>query len=915
MSKKNYRFFAVSALAVLFACVAVLLSLSPVRRADAATVTATTFTDDFSREDLSDKWLRNDFAFAQSTHYAMRFDNHGSYGAAVFYKGYTVHGDCTIRFDFRQTDIRANATTGQWFAFLFGGNDASAHFRGCNAALLCDRRPYTQLMDDTDGTTEGLGNTTYDDHAKYRQSITAAAMDEAVYTVEITLTRMNKVREADGENLYALSMAYYKKGSAPVSPQILYDDVAADGYFGFSVMANATYDISDFKIYEEDTVVVSEDFADKAGGKGATIVTSKENAVWKTCNFSASRLFTYYDARIDLHAAQNGLMLGDYRIKIDKKSEISYTLSYAAEIESLPENAAFGLALGLARSATSGVQNEFIGIEGCAENAFRFVHIKNGALTEASGAFSSSSLIQADAVPVTLTAYYDGRVTLRVGSYAASFTGVTTGGYFGLATRGEKAGVCIRSLKLLENTYTVSSAENRGIDFKGVKETVEEDFTYRQRFVDESKWFLGQNVSLPRFFSDTNDYVSFNDSNEASFFGAKQIYTEFIARFTVTIAQNAADSVGAYLGLSFGKTTRADAAADCASVMFGKTSSGMVLQALGCSIVGTTAKTVRQPDGLDFWSSDDWSANPVSYRVMVVVRGGKAYVYYAPSDAAETEMETPRAVLYGMETTRGYVTVSAYGGATFYLNEYSVTNIAHAASAASTEDPESDRLDFFSGAQYTGTGKGTTRGGVLSLGPASSITTKSKFTSLLAFLELCGAAGDGVTIRLGESYIRLNGDGGVYSNMTKIKGGDAMPFSKLSSGGTMMLEAVGETVALSVIAADTPPSLLEEPLVVFKTARRTAAVPLSIETGNSAVLSLSEVRLYTRKSRIEIKAENWTHDLEWPQKNAPTAIGSEAKTGCGAAVATSALIPAALLIAAGVASLRMGKKKGGKTHA
>ena len=59
---------------------------------------------------------------------------------------------------------------------------------------------------------------------------------------------------------------------------------------------------------------------------------------------------------------------------------------------------------------------------------------------------------------------------------------------------------------------------------------------------------------------------------------------------------------------------------------------------------------------------------------MVVVRGGTANVYFAPEDSPE-QMNILRARLTGL-STYGFVGVVGYNGASFHLNDFSVTNIA-----------------------------------------------------------------------------------------------------------------------------------------------------------------------------------------------------------------------------------------------
>ena len=80
-------------------------------------------------------------------------------------------------------------------------------------------------------------------------------------------------------------------------------------------------------------------------------------------------------------------------------------------------------------------------------------------------------------------------------------------------------------------------------------------------------------------------------------------------------------------------------------------------------------------EGMDFWSSEDVSKNPVTYNVMIVVRGGKANVYCAASTAPATEMSVLRAQLTGFESY-GFVAAAGRDGATFRLNDFSVVNTA-----------------------------------------------------------------------------------------------------------------------------------------------------------------------------------------------------------------------------------------------
>lgn len=917
MSKKA-KYIGLSAIFGICAFGFGVLTIPQTKKVNAATLSGTVFEETFSSKTLSDKWIKNDFSIGEGSYYSMRFDNQTSYGAAMLYTDYEIHDDCTISFDFRQSNVNAENASANWFGVLFGYDDDSAHFTGGNAVLLSYGKSLTQLMDDGDGKSEKLVATSYNDHSKYSTSFLADATDKT-YTVELVLTYTG-TRYSDGESLYRVDAYYYEKtGERPLVPKYTYKSIAADGYFGFSAMASAVLDISDLKITEGDQTVVSENFQ-KTDGTGKNLLATADGSGWKGCNLSEANVYSYFNGRIDAANKADGLLLSNYELISDTENEKLFEISFDAQIDELPENGAFGVAMGLTKNAVSASEGSFIGVQGIDDEGFCFVHIVNGKLSAKTERISKK-LYGDGNVTVRIVGYYNGNVEASFCGYTASFENAACDGFVGLATLGENAcNVYFDTFRIVKSEYISATAPNHAIDFTGVKETIEDDFTYLERYVNERVWFLGQGVAFQKVYKEDATFIQFTDSNERTFFGAKQTYSDFICRFSVTVTQNRADCKGAYIGLSFGKENRNDRAVDCPSVLFGMTDDGMILQGKNCTISGGDenglVKQYETYPELDFWSAEDYTKTLVTYRVMVIVRGGVGYVYYA-NEADMSEMNVCKAVLTDMETN-GYVTVSALGGATFRLNDFSVTNVAIDAKAetagigANAENCEYVNVNFVDETLYLSDGDVTKTSNGLSVGYDSHVKINEKYTDFFAYIDIRAVKGNGMEIALGENFIRLNADGGIYSDMKQIDGMRTFAANALQDGGVIMLQKTGKRISISLVDKNQPTVLLEQPIAVFESDRQDEWTEITISTISETLISLESVRLYSLNSTIAIERDDWdATDTALPEKNSPTGNAESGLNGCVASLENSY---AALLLTLIVGALFIIKKGGVKNE-
>ena len=266
-------------------------------------------------------------------------------------------------------------------------------------------------------------------------------------------------------------------------------------------------------------------------------------------------------------------------------------------------------------------------------------------------------------------------MTVTFGGRSETFKELDLEGNFALGTIGAVASNAKFDNVTLNVTKRVAlktQAEDRLIDFTGKQVFEEDGYTYETMYIDASKWYSGTNVRVSR---DGGDYIQFANANSASVFGARNRFQEFICRFSITVSQNRDVAPnGAKIGLSFGRKAFHTDNASNPAVFFEKTTGGMQMRIYNVSCAQAKGGVVALT-GMDFWSSDDIANDPVTYNVMIVVRGGTANVYCAASTDPVSEMAVLRAQLTDFESY-GFVAAAGRDGATFRLNDFSVVNTA-----------------------------------------------------------------------------------------------------------------------------------------------------------------------------------------------------------------------------------------------
>lgn len=669
MKKIRFKQGAVALLVTAIAAGAgVALAIPSARSVEAATQTTTAIDDNFNAITGQSNWSTNSYELVRKN-FSLSLENN-SYRAWAGLGKYKVDGDCSIGYK-----VSAHGDDGGWFGLQLGHTGFSEETGMAGAMIVSYDGADTRLMDHGDGSSTTLSDSSVVDNPFLRGQNVLSIGKSGVACVQVDLTRRDpdaaNGKDEGGRVLYDIDYYLWKEGDTkPASPSISWEKgVGADGYIGFGGMMPSQYvRIYDFKI-EENGETVFEAAFDRDIEK--QVGMSSENN-WRLFETTSEHMFIAADTYIDTKDVTSGLLLNKTQIQIDPYCNKQFELTFDVDCDALAQNASYGVGFGLAPSSAAVDERNYVGIQGGADGAWRFVMAFGGKVRRSSAFYEN---YPTGMQPFKVEGYYDGSVTVTFGGKSETFKDLDLEGNFALGTIGAVASKAKFDNVLLIVTNRVSphaKAEDRLIDFTGKQVFEEDGNVYETKYIDASKWYSGANVRAAR---DGGDYIQFANANGASVFGPRNRYEEFICRFSVTVSQNRDVAPnGAEIGVSFGRKAFHTDNASNPAVFFEKTARGMQMRIYNASCEQARGGVVAL-DGLDFWSSEDVANSPVTYRVMIVVRGGGANVYCAAAAAPDSEMSVLRARLDGFESY-GFVAAAGRDGATFRLNDLSVVNTA-----------------------------------------------------------------------------------------------------------------------------------------------------------------------------------------------------------------------------------------------
>lgn len=833
-------------------------SAAPIARSANASVTENTaIEDDFNRLPPRDYWVKNDFTrdAGEST---LSLHPSRDYGYTLIFKGYQVHGDCEIAFTASASGQGVSA--GDWFGVQFGHNDPRNRTWLANA-MIGNQYAAVFMMDDEGGKQNFLTDESMKLNNKdYATQSYVQHMLNGKVRVVYSLTKTG-VREIDGKNMYTVACYYYKENEErPSEPQYFWDNIAAEGYFGFAMLADYTFRFYDLSVYEDGEIVAKDDMQE---GDDRNVSFGVPNAAcrWVANGFAKSAVYYMTDGCIKAENKNDGMLLSSHAISPDPLCDKQFTLSYNLHIDSLPEGTAFGTGFALNPASTAADARNLIGITGTDESGkYRAVLVMRGKTVQTSAAFAADKDIR-----VTFTGYHGGKVVFTADDFVETFYGVSFAGNFALGVTGkDKCTLTVDNVLFTENAYRdVENIPYAAIDFTGTKTDVTDGETYVTKYVDSGKWFMGQNVTVPRYTdADSRDYVYFGNSNDRSCFGNYRRYAEFVCRFSVTVTTPKSETAdNTAIGLTFGKNSLLADDAFTRGIYFYKSAFGMALRAENCTFSGggtVVQQYVQYPDS-DFWKSEDCEKEPVTYRITVVVRGGKADIYYARADAPKAEHSILRATVQ-VADCYGYVAVQGKNGATFRLNDYAIESLAI------------DRRE--------------------SLQTAQSKTDGATYTDFLLQSRVAVPANGSVTVSFGNGDTVTLGNGTVTSSMSTLSS-SAFDADMLRDG-IIGVYTAGNRVEVSIAAFDGPQSRLFEPVAVFE--RENSASGTVTVSSPDAQTQIGFMNVASLDGQIECNSGDYNEaDANMPIK--PIIESPAESGGCNSSISHTSIFGAVVFLA------------------
>ena len=682
MKENTIKRFAVAALALLFAASCLAGVLFGARRATAATVTNTVLSEPFDSLEDAGNWQKNDFGLTRENYYVALNGPVHDYESTLMYR-YAIDGDCTISFRVEADPAaQTDGNSDNWIGFHLGSAVADGARTSDSTVMFISWQGRTVAWDNDGGRTgRSLDSSTEGSNPSLNYSMFGYAEGNGA-NVEIVLHKTETVQPL-GDNLPVYELDYYlwETGTAkPSAPSFEMNDVAVEGYFGFTSFNNYLFRIYDMQVTEGGTVVSSADLETEGSAIG---YDDGDGTYWRANSaYNTGIVSVAADTKVSTAGKAAGMLLSSLRIEADPYCNRQFDLSFAMTAPAFPEGAVFGVGFGLYDTASAADERNLIGIQGLADGGWRFVKYANGRVRASSSAYAA---LPSGGQTFTVTGFYGGTVSVSFGGQSEIFEDVDFAGCFAVGTAGTAA--CAVSfddisLTAVSRVAPEKQPEDLAIDFTGTLSNEDGGVTYYSKYIDVSKWHYTTNVSLPRYsLTEDRNYIQFIAANkggtemQCDIFAPRTRFEEFICRFSITVSEEAAiASANAAVGLSFGKASLIYTPLESSpGVFFERTASGMRLKVQGGDCEQANQSGEIAVEG-DLWASEDTVNDPVTYRVMVVVRGGTANVYFAPEDSPE-QMNILRARLTGL-STYGFVGVVGYNGASFHLNDFSVTNIA-----------------------------------------------------------------------------------------------------------------------------------------------------------------------------------------------------------------------------------------------
>lgn len=809
-------------------CVALALALSFGASAGyAASNVNEEYADEFSGKEFSSEWT-NSGAELNTEYHALSLIEWNTWGPSVNLAKHKIEKNSAITFD-------VNFKSGQWLGVAFGLAKPITRFNYAESALiLYNNTNGTRLMQ-RDGSQ--LSSSTMNKSPTYGNAFKGT---NVTTTVKIEIASDGKITVYSGLSGGDLKLvATFTSGFA-------------EGYLGFSAMGNTSVDFYSFKYEKDGVTVYSDDFTESKLGYNSTGIGENDWYVSSKYEKDNAKLGAFGNVKM----SAGDSFKYNKRIYDNGKSENSYKAEFLLKIDDLDEFAVIGA--GITKSADAELSNgEFFGF-GKYSDYYFLARYKNGKVADVKESYTAAEFkkLTADAFTVSFTGKYGNRMQVEFLGNVYLFEGVDTDGYFAigaLSLGGEsETRLTADDFRIERSSSNYSSSEDMGINFEGTSsETVDygdgETETYYDYYINKNEWYVGSGVTSPVYNDKNLQYhVTFTSATDGSVFIPKQEYGETIIRFDVkTVKGHANGTKYARFGVSFGLPSIYFSPSYGSYFFFQDQIDGTEWSTiLGCGNMDVVSYEKGSHSGTyGKCAYDVWGDNENVYNVMLVAEDGNVKVYFKKASEDESQMQILRAE-FTNANIYGYVAFYGNTGATFQLENFSVTNI----------NPYKTEKEPFAG--YTAKGAGLSNGKYLLNGlNGDSLVLKEKLNNSLTFARVVAEESsklnfsfNGQTLTLGKNDVTSSADLTVDEN--------TFDFSALKSGANLRIEVFGDKFSLGV-RSEGSESELYLPVITGTIAegkKTDEEISFGASGGNVTVESLFTVSL---ESKIKIEKEDY----------------------------------------------------------
>ena len=786
-----------------------------VKNTSASTNKISSYTDDFTGSAFSEKWISRGVEL-NCDYSALSIVDFNIWGPCINLVNYPVKANSTITFD-----VINIGGGGSWLGLAFGLESPSSRVYYAEGLIVM-----SSVTKDDCGvaleTKKGaeLSASTMDEHERTPESV--FPVTNVKKTVKIVAEENGNVTVYAGDCGGTLKKAVYFTG------------VFKEGYVGFSGFGGASFDITSFRLETDGALVYAADFSSDKMGYSSTGMAG--------CDWFVS--YSYGEENAYISPSNSALfgkgqsLLFNNKIVSEKDRENQGEISVKIKLKDLKNGGYFGLGCGLESDFVKIDEANYLGFYKYSDK-IRLAHISYGKLKAVTTPISVEEGENAGYIDFSVLFKSGKKIVATVNGESFAFDDFDFDGYYAFGGAGdEDFCAVIDDFSFSDYVYLSSSDADTSINFNGIKTVFDEQLqeSYSTEYINKYLYYIGTQVSQSKYNDNYDGNLKFIGTTETSVFIPKKQYGESVIRFDIKISDNTPTDK---------KWERIGVAVGLPSPYFKPTSAPFFCFQRNCSLNGenevlsdytityangmtdcTTEGVVSQTKNCEY---NLWSDTSTVYNVMLIVENNEVRVYYKTDAEPEENMTILRRKFKNV-SAYGYVGFFGYNGASFSLDNVSVTNV----------NPYKQTEKDFNGVTIA----------------EKTLKTDVNSQNSLVFADVCGD-GSAITLSFGGKTLTvaenaLTAGEGIFFTEEKSAIG------LLNGSYTIRAEVFGDNFTVGVRNGGSE-SQLYTPLVCGKiTGKQNGEISLSLNGGAEFI----RADAYSLDTKIELKTENYDENYE-----------------------------------------------------